>query len=470
MENSKLIRTLSVLTKSDIEGLEKQLKGAFSFQKEPIGLLFQYLKKELSQKDIPNVEKESIFKKIFPKQTYHDGKMRKLMYELMQQIQVFMMAKSQEKPFVKAQIVLDFCHERYATKDYSEALTDLIQQWNDYPTKDILYWKTQAKIAEYKSYEMAMQYVFKDNMNVPNVIHFQTIVFFIQQLKQHFILLANQNLAKSTPIQAFFYQILTAIEANPEYLQIELLKAHYYIIVILLNKEKKGDFEALRQMILQHPAVLSITEWAHIAFALRNYASRKKITDDSFHQIYFDLYMEHLPLGFVFSNNHISPQSFINIIKIGLNLRAFDKVKMVFDDYQKYLPIALKENTLQLAEAYLLYEKREYQASLHKLLQIGKFEHYTFELDIRMLKIMNSCCLKDIDFCTQQIHAFKIFIYRNENMSEIKKEKYRNFAKFVQKYCEIYGQDIEQKISLYQEMQNCSMLVEKQWLAELLTA
>lgn len=468
MVNSKLIRTLSVLTKSDIEGLEKQLKAQFSLQKEPIGLLFQYLKKELSQKDIPNVEKESIFKKIFPKQIYHDGKMRKLMYELMQQIQGFMMAKSQEKPFVKEQIILDFYREHYATKDYSEALTELMQKWNDYPTQDILYWKTQAKIAEYKSYEMAMHYVFKDNMNVPNIIHFQTIVFFIEQLKQHFILLSNQSLAKSTPIQPFFYQILIAIETNPEYLQVELLKVFYYIVVLLLNKENENTFEELRQMIFLHSPMLSITEWAHIAFALRNYVSRKKVTDDRFHKIHFDLYLEHLPLGFVFSNNHISPQSFVNIIKIGIHLRAFEKVKTVFDDYQKYLPIELKDNILQLSEAYLLYGQKQYQAALHKLLLIEKFEHYTFELDIRMLKILIYCYLEDIDVCIQQIQTLKIFIYRNENMSEIKKEKHRNFAKFVQKYCEIDIQDIAQKTSLYQKVQHCTMLVEKQWLAELI--
>lgn len=467
MKNSKLFRTISVLTKSEIDALEKQLKGQFSTQKDQMCALFQYLKKELAPKDIPNVAKEDVFKKVFPKQIYDDGKMRKLMYELMQQVQAFMIANSQQKPFVKERIILDFYHEHYATKEYSESFADLVEKWNEYPTQDMLYWKTQAKIQEYKSHEMAMQYVFKDNMNVPNVIHYQTIVFFIQQLKQHFFLLANKELSKEVIIHPFFYQILAEIETNPIYLRIELLKVYYNGVILLLDKENDVIFGELRQMIIEHSPILTITDWAHIAFAIRNYANRKKATDERFHQIHFDLYVEHLPLGFVFSNNHISPQAFINIVKIGVSLGFFAKVKTIFEEHQTYLPTELKDNILQLSEAFLLHGQKQYQASLNKLLLIEKFEHYPFELDIRVLKIMNSCLLKDIDFCIQQVNAFKIFLHRNEKMSENRKERHRNFAKIVQRYCEILGEDSTQKMRLYQEIQESSMLAEKKWLSDL---
>ena len=249
-------------------------------------------------------------------------------------------------------------------------------------------------------------------MNIPNIIENQKIVFFIQHLKQYFMLLGNQNLAKEIPIQPFFYHILEEIKTNPAYLSIDLVSVYYYAVQLFLDKENNIAFEKLRQLIVKQSPILTHTEWANLAFALRNYANEQKSFDASFELIHFELYFEHLPLGFVFSNNHISPQTFVSIVKIGAELGKIDKIRGFFGDYQAYLPIEIKHNTLLLAESYLLFEDKLYDASLQKLHLLEKFEHYTFELDMRMLKIQNACVLKETQFCLQQVNTFRVYIHR----------------------------------------------------------
>jgi hypothetical protein len=469
MTNSKLIRVLSVLRKEEIQAFESYLKRFCAALPQEVWLLFQLLKKQLAKKQQANFNKHDLFQKLYPKEEYHDGRMRKKMHELFEELENFIIESQRNRPLEREIYFLQFCRSHYLDKDYGDTLKDLQNKLADYPLQDVNYWETKTQFEIYKSYEIASSYNFKENMNIPTIIQHQTICFFIHQLKWHFFLLGNQNLALNITIPSFFYQILQEIEQNPSFLEVFLIEVYYYGVQMLLKNEHSfAAFQKLRQLVLQQSPLLSITEWTNLAVSIRNYIMMEERQNIGYEHIVFDLYMEHLKLGLSFSNNHLPPQSFINIIKMGTSAQKLAEVELFIAEYQHHLPEEIKENMLSLANAYLLFGAEEYQNALKILSILEKFSYYIFEINVRMLKIQSLYHLTEVEACINELNAFNVFLSRNDKLNEARKEKYRNFVKFLHKYCQLHPPKMEDKRVLSEKLENHSAIAYKNWLKSLL--
>lgn len=469
MKNSKLIRILSVLKKEEFHSLERYIKSQIKDKNDNVWLFFRQIEQQLTQKEGSNIEKEFLFKKLYPKQTYNDGKMRRLMHELLLQVENYIYTAANEKPFAREKQLLDFYVAHYATKDFSESLQKLTQSLAEYSPQDVFYWETKAQLEIYRGKELGMNYVFKNEMNIPNIIQSQTTVFFIHQLKYHFYLLANQNLAKKVPFSPFFHQILQEINENLIWRENPLINIYYACIQLFIAEDATDFFEQLRQLVLTPSAILPHVEWASIAFSLRNYASRQRKKQSKFTRILFELFFEHLPLGFVFSNNHISPQAFIHIVNTGITLNEIAQINTFVAQYEAYLQKDIKENILLLSEALILHGSEQYNASLQKLTLLKRFEHYTFELSLRILIIKNYCCLQEWELCISQLHSFKMYVYRHDKLNEDRRISYQNFIKIMLLFCQNATENKEHIQTLKAEVEQTDNISSREWLLQFLS-
>ncbi|MFN0204490.1 MAG: hypothetical protein ACKVTZ_23425 [Bacteroidia bacterium] len=468
MKNSKLARILFVLKSEELKQFESYLKSKIIEKTAPLWVFFLLIKKQLAQKEEAVWEKEFLFQKIFPKQSFQDGKMRRLMHELWLELEEFIIFQQKKKDFEKEIYLLDFYYEHYLTKEFQESLERLILELQNYSHPNLVYWKAVEKVELYKSYAIAMNYVYKDNMNLHKVLESQITVFFIQQLKYSFFLYANQFYSKEKYTPPFLHNILTEVKRNPLWLENELLSVYYYAVRMFLEE----DFEAfvnLRKMVQVQTPILSFSDWAALAFGLRNFANYLKNKNSEFISICFELYLEHISMGFVFSNNHISPQAVVNVCNMGIELKEIAKVEKFLEESEQYFPPSIKENLSLLCHAYIAYSKSDYEEALKTLLIVEKFEHFTFELDVRTLKVKVFYEMKEMDLCIHQLNAFQVLTHRHKKMTQEQKVKYQTFCRIMLKCCQLNPNEATEKAQLLEQVKNTSPLPYKNWILSLLT-
>ncbi len=93
MLDYKLIKLMQVLTSKELLELEKQLAVPFYHANEDVLKLFAKLCKYHPSFDHPKLSKAQLYAKVYGKAPYHDGKMRKLMTQLTQLIEQYLVSK-----------------------------------------------------------------------------------------------------------------------------------------------------------------------------------------------------------------------------------------------------------------------------------------------------------------------------------------------------------------------------------------
>lgn len=207
----------------------------------------------------------------------------------------------------------------------------------------------------------------------------------------------------------------------------------------------------MRDRVLESSLILSKEEWASIATVLRNYAHKMKKKEPIYVQLTFDLYLEHLPLGYVFSNNRISPHAFLLLIKSGYEIGAAHRVKQFIQDYQHALPEAYKENLILLAQVYILFYEGKFSEALKGLSKMDKFESRSFEIDIRVLKVKCLCRMEEWELTIQHLQALRVFNHRFSYNKEEKREEWRLFINYLLHYCSLKSEQNGEGLELLRE-------------------
>ncbi|MCC6727301.1 MAG: hypothetical protein IT258_22540 [Saprospiraceae bacterium] len=355
MLDSKLIKLLQVLTSKELLEVERQMSASKTNSKEDVQKLFAMLIKYSPDYDSPKIAKERLFAKLFGKQPYNDGKMRKLMTQLTQLIEQFLIAKElsasedvQAKLLARAlagrqhyELFLDVVESRLKELDRGiERGRDYFRE--GYELSEMLYYHPgtgkSSKRGEY--YERA-----------------------ISDLERYFTLVMLQNeadsivrtrLVREHKSSAFLKHVMDS-GLQPEFDKNGVVYFFRYIIM-LLNGEIEGNLDELRDTAFKNFEKLNRFEQDFALNLLRNYAVPMSNKGSLPHRRFvFELYK--MEIDQMVLANTIASAAFMNIVSVGLAVEELDWVKNFLENYADRLPEEEMEMTLNYCNGVWCYQK-----------------------------------------------------------------------------------------------------------------
>lgn len=176
----------------------------------------------------------------------------------------------------------------------------------------------------------------------------------------------------------------------------------------------------------------------------------------------FELYENGLKRGLLVEGGLLSPWTYKNMVKIGLNLKRFGWVESFVRAYSKMLPEAEKEDALHYNLAELYFFQARYDDALQQLHRV-EFTDIHYNLGSRALLAKIYYEQQQSDPLEAALRAFLVFLRRQSKIPVAVREPYKNFARILLRALKSLPEHLP---LLEKEVQSLPSLNNRDWILQ----
>lgn len=466
MQKSKLIELIKTLSNKELRHFDDYVQSPFFNKNDHVTALFQYLKKFHPDYEDKKLDKEYVFKKLFPKAKFYSQKLRNLMSELAKLLEGFLVLGELEKNSSQKDIwLLDVFTQRYLDKHFQHKLNEANKNQKRVPHHDSDYYHAQYSI-ENAAYSFSVV-----NSNRPVETNLQQVInnldhyYLALKLRYSCAIFNRQSLLAVSYDVPMLDEILHFLENN-KHDDIAAI-ALYHHLLLLLKNETQTHYEKLIALLDIHKNGLPTSELRQIYTALFNYFNKKlKSGNPEYLSKIFDLYKIMLEREIIFVEGYISPyQHFRNIVIAALRLGELPWAEQFIQDYSIRVVPERRENMVNYCMAELNFFKKDYQQTLNFLLSFEFQDAYNY-VEHKRLLLKSYYELDEMEPFEALAHAFRNYLRRNKTISEYNKKSFHNFIRLLNKLYKARLDKSHVRQDLAHEITATDFVADSEWLLE----
>ncbi len=423
MQNSKLIKILRLLSEEEMRQLKKLVQSPCYTSNTNLLKLYGVLLKAHPEFE-RGMEKEKIFKKIFPKHEFSDSKWRNLTKDMTQLVEQFLIKKELEKDGIqKRKLLLKILGERRNAELFGKEENKITKTLKEDAFRDHIY--------------------FRDLLDVNGLrldhIESQNIRLRAEQLQDRLHLLEMYYQVSKTKIEmelTSFSRIIKLEERSSTPMAKNLMLDICNKAQALYAEDDLVTFEELKSLFFENLSSLRKSMQQAILTLLINFVIRKMKEDDlKFNQLAFELYKEGIEKEILFEAQKMTGTGFMNIVVASAKSRAFEWTYNFIEQFSPYLDQEIAEDVEALSRSYLLFQEQKFEAAI-QLINQNNFKHglYKQSAKIHSLRCYFELFLKDhsyFDLLESTRANFERALYRDEQILKENKEGMLNFSAFL---------------------------------------
>ncbi|MEO1257558.1 MAG: hypothetical protein AAFZ15_02140 [Bacteroidota bacterium] len=472
MNTTNSVKLLKTLAPAEFKQFSKFIRSPYFNTNPYLIKYYDLLKKYYPAFDSPKLEKQVIFKKLYPDQKFNDTLMRKVNSLMKKHIETFLALQNLERrSFLKKYLLADEYGQRNDYGTFEKKINQLLEEVEKNNHKDNHYflkkfWLHKAIHSRPETFKNTNQTIHIKELD-KNLNYY----FAATKLKFGSELLNREKILSEDNKVLFLNDITSQLEKGWG-LEHPLLEIYYLTIKLLRSREKDKLFTQLKNKFLKHINFITASDQQAILLILINY-TMSVYYEGKGHILreQLDLYKNGLAQNLLVKKERITDQSFLNIVTNAAILKEFSWLEQFIKKYNQFLENKNKADILQLCEAYKNFHQKKY-ITVNKILQTFLTNDSNLTLRSRFLLIMNQCELlfeqEDLyETLEYQISAFEKYIRRNKYLPESRKKQFLHFAKYTKKIAQqktsIHKPDWG---SLYYEIKKQNELVGKHWLIQ----
>ncbi len=465
MENSKLIVLLKSFNKEEWRTFREFLNAPYFNKRKDLQQLFQYLRALSPEFPTNKLKNELVFKKVFGKEPYDDKALKYVMNYLVKLIERFLVFQKMEKDeALMNNFLLDTLVERQLNKHYKGHLKKVEKHLMDNrgQYENFNYYRYQ--LADIGNRHYSNQNLRKYDANLQLASNYLDHFYFVQKLKYSCEMLNRTNVFEGSYDLVFIDEVVTYLAQHK--VEEEPLIAIYLQIFHLLQKEDaESNFEYLKQLLAEFYHQIPKSEKKIIYLYAINFCVAKigkKIKQVYYVEECLKLYLKGIDENFLLNNGYLSPWTFKNTIKLGLNLKQYDWAEaFIRTSYKKLLP-EFQADALNYNLADLAYRRKKYKEAQHHLLLVEYSDvFYSLGAKNMLLKIYYEN--QEIEALFALIASFSIYLRRNKQISNSFKVTYLNFTSLLQ---QILRAKPEKMPKIIEKINATELLTSRNWLLE----
>lgn len=441
MHNSKLVSILKLLSQNELKQFEKFILSPYFSEGRDVSGLFQILKKSYPVFTSPDLNRNSIYKKLFKNEKFNERKLKNLAAALTLLAVKFLIHNrvninsSQYKSILadeffhrgNEKLFLSFIKH----DEKKDTIADLTEADNYHYKNQLLRLKEKYFISKNRFIE-AIPYRLK---YTENSLLYHYISYF-KRLKDMVIFPIFYNTPFENNLfdavkESTDFEALLAILKNKNYDMTWLIEIYYcmYKSISQHNEEiSESYYYKFKELFLLNIKKFSEGEKCYLFDAMATYCMMREPVNSKFSMECFEVYKRMLvENSYKYSkNDYISITLYGNIMFWAYDLCEFDWLEKFIAEYSNDLRPEHRGDMVNLANAHLFFGRKNYERSLHYINKVQN-EFLLYKIQVRNLKFKIFYELNLIEPAFDMIDSFKHFLKNNSEINELFKDRAYDF-------------------------------------------
>ena len=479
MHNNIAIELLKTLSKDELKRFESFLKSPFFNSNKAVTNLFDVIKKFAPDYTDKTLQRENLFKKVYPGKAYNELSLRTRISELTELLRKFFAIIRFEKDEFSVKLnTIEELNDRGKYKLSEKYILEMLKQNNE--SKDtgvpVHYQKVQL--------EKALLYIKRDDTGDDG--HPEHLIKLGDALLNYFFgymfkivnnMYYNEDIYKYEPefniIKIFLAnfnneEFLAELEKN-NYINYPHLAIYYYMYKSRLDKYNEEYFYKMRQLVYNHHDKFDIIGKTNLWGFLINSVTvglqfkDKKYLQELFEVNKFFVSLKIMPLR---KGEHFLNLLFDNVFIVALTSGEIEYAENFLIEHGQELNPEIRDNYLILCKSILALYKRKYEESLSLLSKI-QLTDSVIKLRVRMLYFMNYYETNAFESAASLIDSFKHFLTENKKLPEYLTDGIKATVKYSTKILNAKMNHKKLDYAVYKEAKEIKIVYSnREWIIE----
>lgn len=468
MQQSKLIEVLRKLPVKDFKRLYDYLDSPFFPKSEEVIRLFKYIKPYYPNFDSPKLGKQKVFPSIFPKKEFNNLAFNNILFDGLELVeQYYIHAHLSHNNTSSYRPLLDFYVSVDLPKHFESVHKFLHQYYEKITLRNYEYWYQQWVLGNYLMQGETITYQVEEQIYHHKVVEIFDICYLIHKLEY---LCTNDSLKhiynSSVSSMSLNEPIIIFLKESKIYENVPVMKLYYHTYCMLNEDNGIEHFAILRTILPQYSNLIDKIELTNFYVYLENYCIKQynltKLAKYA-HDL-FEIYKYKVQSGIMYDiKGNISPDYFKNVIVLCDRIQEYEWATEFIKTYAEKLPENMRNDVEPYCRAILTFGQKKYSETL-KLLNQAEPINIFFNLNSRRLLIRTYYEMEEYENALSALNRLRVFIHRNEILSEERKEPHRNFANFLIKLIQNDKTNKTQKLKT--DIEATPNTAERKWLLE----
>lgn len=469
MYKSKPVIILSTFSKRELKLFEEYILSPFFNKKAEVITLFNLLKKQYPHFKEQQLEKQKIFKKVFPKLAFKEQKLRYLMSDLTKLLESFLAYQEYNQqtnhynPYL-----LDAYMNRELDKYFHNTSSIFQNNINKNQRQNIDFHLDNFQIIKQK-FDLHAARANHLPRNIRNDLLKSMLdsidTFYIaNKLKYSCEIYNNHNvLASDIEDTLLLDEIIQYLKTHEE-ISSPSVAIYYKILMTLLESKVEEHYNELINLLKKYEPHFTKNELYDMYIFARNYCIKKLNNGDAIYvRKSFDLHKILMANKVILRENYISEWDYKNIVQMSLGLGEDDFAEQFINDYKNNIRPEFRENAYNYNMATIHYIRKNYSKAQNLLHQVTFTDPY-YHLGTKILLLKCYYELEEVIPLFNLIDTVKAFLRRNKQLSKSNKVIYLNLFKLVKKMIRIKMGSKKSLGALKAEIAQISQFKEASWL------
>lgn len=476
MISSTLLGILSKFSAKEFKEFGEFVKSPFFNKNINVKHLYDYLKKFYPDFKDKKLDKEVVFRNLFPDKEYNDGFLRTVIYNLGKLAEDFLAyinfrkddlnrginllkelnERKLEKVFLKyySEIEEDILNIRYHDSDYYLKKYELQQQ------KEIYMDWSKYKQKDFKNY----------TSNTVSYIDDELTSFYLTKALNHYRFILDKNMYEQLENNFDFIDYILDFLLNKDVHFKNKLKVKLHLNEVLLIRDKDEKYyNTLKLILINEHDKLSKSDLYSLHNILQSHCVYMGYHNQpEYIKERFELYKICLKLELFAAAEHIyfDDLMFGNIVSTAITIGDMEFTENFIEYYKGMLAPDNTDVVINYSYARLYFGKKDFERALWHLNNIRTIKHIQYKLPVRDLVLK---CYYELNLTAQavyQIDSYRHFLNNNRALlSDDRFERISNFLKFYTKLVKSKeknsGKDI---FKLKEDIESAPNTLERNWL------
>lgn len=433
MLNGKLIQLLQTLSKKELKDFRHFVASDYHNPNRHLEKFIGLLAKYEDDFSNPKLEKEAFFKKHYPGETFDEQKFRYLQSDLTKLLEEFIAYTEYRKDRFQQQLYLtQSLQRRNVTKFFLQELDELDKLNETAAFRDSDYYLKLHKISEIR-YEYSSENRNRafDN-SLQELIDNLEITYLARGFRYYCEMINRRNILSVSYNLSFFDELVQYLRKGT-FDDIPAIYIYRLIHCTLTEPDEIAHYENLLDALKKCEHLFSRNEARGMYVFAQNFCIRRiNSGDKDALGMIFALYQEMVDKHLIFEGSFVSQPDFKNIVTTGLRLGEDAWVGNFIEEFYPKLNPQFAKNAYTYSMAWVHFARKEYDKALRMLLKV-EFNDVYYHLDSKSLLMKVYFELDEYDAFASLVDAFKIYLRRNQTISEVQKKTYHNFILLINK-------------------------------------
>jgi len=431
---------------------------------EEFAAMYDYLKSCAPVFSPKKITREATYKALFPKKKYDEKHINHMMSFLLKLVEQYIGYNQYSKNEIFENInILNAYIEKGLDKHYNYVFDITQEKLKKYPHRNLDFFYLQYLLSETDNQYFLSQKMRKYDVRLQSAADYFDLYLLAGKLK-YFCEMQDRKMSLAAD-----YKLKMLSEISDALKEIDIEKHPgikvYWVILQMLDKPvEQQHFYELKKIIGKNRSDFPLHELQNLYFYAINYCIRKvNVGEQEFLKELFSLYKDALGVGLLLENNQLSPWTYKNLIGVALRLKEFEWAEKFIKEKNSLLAAEFRDNALHYNLAELYYYKHDFDNAMIHLNSV-EFSDIYYSLDTKKMMMKIYFEQDAIDPLLSLIASFRIFIKRNQSVSETNKQAYNNFITVIQQF--IKYQNKKKAPELKESIENLKPLADRNWLVE----